>query len=109
VSDVAKVLNDAADLIERKGWTRGTRARDARGTPVRYWSTEATQWCAMGAVENFAGSWGLALDALNAVRRHVAIPPSVPIATWNDAQPGPEPVVAALRAAARQAEQGDAR
>jgi hypothetical protein len=104
--DVAKVLNDAGDLIKSRGWTKGTRARDSADRVVRYWSETATRWCVMGAVEKCAtekstASWGLALDALHALRRHVGIPTSVPIAVWNDAQPGPEPVIAALRAAAQ--------
>jgi hypothetical protein len=102
MNDVAKVLNAAADLIEPEGrWTKGAFARDAYGEVVVPVCSEACSWCAVGAIRRVTPDEGL--DALPAFRRHLG--DGSDISHWNDQQPGPGPVVAALRAAARSVEQ----
>jgi hypothetical protein len=84
MSDVARVLNDAADLIEQRGWSRDeARGPNGECCPVR----------AMGLASGYELPFFYALQAF---QRHVG---SDHLASWNRAQPGPEPVIAALRAA----------
>ena len=45
----AAVLSRAADILEQ-GWTQDALARDAQGNEVNPLSTEATCWCAIGAI-----------------------------------------------------------
>jgi hypothetical protein len=84
MNEVAKVLNAAADLIEQRGWCRH-RAQGPNGEccPVR----------AMGLASDYREPFR---DACQAFRGHIG---DDGIGRWNRAQPGPEPVVAALRAA----------
>lgn len=50
-SDLAAVLNRAADLIEPPGaWTQGALARDATGSPVPVYEPSAVSFCVAGAV-----------------------------------------------------------
>ena len=46
---VAQTLADAKDAV-RKGWTKGTNARNALGESVKYGSSAAVCWCAGGAL-----------------------------------------------------------
>ena len=98
---VSELLDDAADLIERTGWTQKTSARDADGTPCAL--NQGVAFCVIGAI-NWADwvadrDWDIgyhALDALEAVigRRRIA--------AWNDAPDRTQgEVVAALRTAAQ--------
>jgi hypothetical protein len=90
VNDVAKVLNDAADLIEQRGWSKDEpRGPDGECCPVR----------AMGLASGYKPPF---FEAVEAFGVHVG---SYDLAAWNRAQPGPEPVIAALRGAARSVEQ----
>jgi hypothetical protein len=99
MTDVAKVLNDAADLIEPEGrWTKKVLARDGDGTPIWPEDPAACRWCAEGAISRVAPSWPLKSAAFVAVRRQIN---HEGIDDWNDEQHGPEPVIAALRAAAQ--------
>jgi hypothetical protein len=86
MSDVAKVLNDAADLIEQRGWSKD-EAQGPKGEccPVR----------AMGLASGYELPF---FHAVQAFRVYVG---SDHLAAWNRAQPSPEPVIAALRAAAQ--------
>jgi hypothetical protein len=44
------LLNQAADLIEQKGWTQGAMALNAAGTPTKALSPDATCYCTIGAL-----------------------------------------------------------
>jgi hypothetical protein len=90
VNDVAKVLNDAADLIERDGWCR-----------ERAWGPNGER-CPAAALIDATPDYDLNDAALEVFRSYIDCPY---IADWNDAQPGPQPVIAALRAAARSVDQ----
>jgi hypothetical protein len=99
MTDAAKVLNDAADLIEPEGrWTKRCLARDDDGIPVWPEDPAACSWCVEGAISRVAPSWPLKSAAFVAVRAKIH---HEGIDDWNDAQPGPESVVAVLRAAAQ--------
>lgn len=88
-AEVAKVLRGAADLLERDGWCRyAGRDRDGRH-------------CAVGALAEATGM-DAPVGALKALSRHLR-KFSWEVPAWNDDQPGPEPVIAALRAAADEA------
>jgi hypothetical protein len=104
MNDVAKVLNDAADLIEQRGWTTETSARNQDGFPVDPSDERAVCWCLVGALDRAAallpepdGSRALG-TARMVMRGNLGV---AALGTWNDVQPGPEPVIAALRAAAQ--------
>jgi hypothetical protein len=103
MSDVAKVLNDAADLIEPEGrWTTGASARDEGGNVEFPGSPNACCWCAAGAVTRVTAGTDLRLTPVwQVLCRHVGLAHFTDIPGWNDAQPTVEPVVAALRAAAQ--------
>jgi hypothetical protein len=102
MSAVAKVLNDAADLIERRGWTTGASARDEQGYVVRVASPEACCWCVAGAVQKVTHDTDLPLTPVwRALCDWLGLFEICAIPGWNDRQPGPEPVIAALRAAAQ--------
>jgi hypothetical protein len=107
VSDVAKVLNDAADLIEPTGrWIKHHYAINDDGVAVIAWSPTAVCWCASGAIVRAAVVCGQpAAPASETLQAHLAQKGAIPhddvsIEDWNDRQTGPEPVIAALRAAA---------
>jgi hypothetical protein len=105
VSDVAKVLNDAADLIEPPGrWTKGAYALNARNQKVGIRDTDACCWCIEGAIIRVA-PLRLAEAARDAVWDQIEDAEWFgSIEDWNDAQPSPESVIAALRAAAQAVE-----
>jgi hypothetical protein len=90
VNDVARVLNDAADLIEQDGWCR-ERTRGPNG-----------ERCAVMAIVEASHHYVTTGDAVRALETHAG---SRKLGRWNDAQPGPQPVIAALRAAARSVDQ----
>lgn len=48
--DAARLLELAADRIERVGWTQGMAARDADGRYVDDWSPVAAAYSAAGAI-----------------------------------------------------------
>jgi hypothetical protein len=103
MTDVAKVLNDAADLIEQRGWTTRANARNAKGFLVAPSSATAVCWCAGGAIHKVASD-DQAFSAVHALVRYLGLDYTFDLPDWNDAQPGPEPVIAALRAAAQAVE-----
>jgi hypothetical protein len=101
VSEVADILRAAADLLEPEGaWTRAALARDPRGRDVNYASPDACSWCAGGAILKIAGDRPLADQVLDFLSQYVRFGH---LGMWNDRQTGPEPVLAALRAAAEAA------
>jgi hypothetical protein len=83
--DVRRVLLDAADLIEARGWCQEFYACDFSGAKCRPTSADAACFCALGAIHHVEGAqagpewtdaeiaWGEALGSLsNAI-------------DWNDA------------------------
>jgi hypothetical protein len=97
VSDVAKVLNGAADLIEQRGWCTGT-FQDASGRVSVAAAINQVVYAQPGS-----GRWRLYKAAYTALLAHVGLPSHALLSTWNDRQSDAEPVVAALRAAAQEA------
>ena len=102
MSDVADILNAAADLLEPEGaWTKGALARDRRGHTVDYASPNAVRWCVGGAILAVSpGKRPLRGQALRALEGYLDVVLST---SWNDCQPTVEPVLAALRGAAEAA------
>lgn len=102
---VAKILNRAADLIEKPGaWTQDAAARDSSGRRIEPTSREAVCWCTWGAIAKVGGKHErVAFDALIA---SLNLPdwydPASFGEVWNDA-PGrtQDEAVAALRDAAK--------
>ena len=81
----AKILRDAASLIEEKGWTQNAFARDAEGNLVPSWSGAATCYCASGALRAVAPLADQRADARRVLRDQFATPGgdrSIP--NWND-------------------------
>lgn len=102
-AEVARVLREAADLIEPPGrWTRGWLARDRYGWGVLPLSIHAVCWCVRGAIHRVAPSHDLMLGAVMAAGDQAG---TCTLSKWNDA-PGrtADEIVAALRAAADEAE-----
>lgn len=93
---MARILRDAATLLERQGWRTGWGRTDTG--PV----------CVLHALDIVNPPPSLGPDAdvarhpVNRLRSHLGIPC---VADWNDAQESAGPVVAALRAAADEAEE----
>lgn len=106
MSDVAEILNQAADLLEKPGaWTQGAYGRDASGEPIPEWHERCTCWCAAGAVWAVLGKGASTRDlepALDVLARDL---PRRLVSEWNDEQGRTQSeVVEALRQAARQAQ-----
>ncbi len=103
MTDVADILNAAADLLEPEGaWTKNANARNAGGGLVSTRSPEACSWCVLGALDAVTADvpgWRSA-PAWRRLERHLEIGN---LSAWNDSQPNSKPVVAALRAAAEAA------
>jgi hypothetical protein len=89
---VADVLNEAANLIEHEGWTRGDYFREGR-------------FCLLGAISEEADAKQYS-PACALVQRVVDVRLyGGSLANWNDAQRTKKPVVRALREAAQLAAQ----
>lgn len=84
----ARILEKAADRIESNGWLRG----DGSGNEVWYGEVPTSD-CAYTGIWRAAGGGPKGVPGRWRRMYHA-------IVTWNDAQPGPEPVVAHLRASA---------
>lgn len=109
MSEVARILNAAADLLEQPGaWTQGAFAKDKNGFATYPLWPEACCFCVLGALERIAGgdtgyAYGVAEDAVR------DLIPSGFVSTWNDAPERTQAeVVTTLRAAAKHAEGGAA-
>jgi len=50
--DIANILERAAKLIETKGWTQGSYARDANGEAVSILDKNAECFCIIGALSH---------------------------------------------------------
>lgn len=106
-AEVARVLRNAADLIEPEGrWTQCAAARDGEGRKVTPGDPRAVEWCGAGAIRRVAGGFGDVSDvaerAMNAWRDVVG---HWLVGSWNDDKGRTaDEVVAALRAAADEAE-----
>ena len=104
---VADVLDAAATRIEQPGaWTQDAYAKRADGSTTTTTADDAVCWCAVGAIGSVAGGLGEPIVALATDFLCEALETS--IADFNDA-PGrtQSEVVAALRAAATSARQGE--
>jgi hypothetical protein len=101
MTDVADILRSAADLLEPEGaWTQGALAEDQHGREVNYASPDARSWCAGGAILKIAGDRPPADQVFDFLSQYLRFGH---VGLWNDWQDGPEPVLAALRAAAETA------
>jgi hypothetical protein len=95
MSAAAAILLAAADLVELYGWERG-------------WNHDTRECCAVAAMDWVAPPGRSTRPAELRLARYLDLdvgdgrsgPVRVSIGRWNDAQPGPEPVLAALREAA---------
>lgn len=104
---IAKKLNAAADLLETKGWTKGTYARDAHGESCQVTSRKATCFCLDGALRRvliprtWKGRMSFEMkDALCLqIEKFLGIQSLI---DWNDTRRSAKPVIAALRGAAKQ-------
>lgn len=103
-ADVAKVLESAADLLEKPGaWIQGDFARDANGDGLAMgYDPKATCWCAVGALEKALGPSAEKDIAHYWEALEIALPDgfsSVP--DWNDTKGRTQAeIVATLREAA---------
>ena len=78
-----RVLRDAADLIERTGWTQHASARNAKGDPCTFLNNYAAQFCLTGAINRVTGDdWRTAGIAMRIMLDTGSIDTS-PI-SWND-------------------------
>jgi hypothetical protein len=108
---VADVLDAAADLLEKPGaWTQKANARDADGNKVPVTGGKATCFCMAGAILHLTNG---DYHSAEYVRRVLPMPDEEWrdwLVAFNDA-PGrtQSEVVAALRAAATSARQGETR
>ena len=101
--NVARLLDEAADLIEATGWTTGCYARDVEGQAVPMLSDDAASFCTTGAVSRVGAmsyDANVLREALAVVAKHVGYG----IPTWNDNMPGltAEAVVGTLRRVAKE-------
>lgn len=99
---VAKALRDAADLIERTGWTRGALARGMSGKPAYTTSDGAFSFCALGALLRVTGCSRLFPRCVGAMDRRLGRS----LVRWNDEQKSKRPVIAKLREVADALEAG---
>ena len=96
MSDVKKVLERAAEIVER-GWRQGANARDDDDWPVPAYSKAARSWSAYGAISSVVGRYADALAAEIAVEAVV----NCNIRPWNNHPDRTQSeVVTALRDAA---------
>jgi hypothetical protein len=81
----------------RKGWAKGSGARDRNGHGCNYDSPEATSWCAEGALRR--ASIGHAEAYLKAQSIFEAVVGTQQYGNWNDNQASVELVIAAMQKA----------
>ena len=99
-----QLLLDAADLIERTGWTQHWYTRDKRGLKVQFYDKAACRFCAFGAMLRVSPSETV-LSAADK-RMKAAVQDSVGTlwwVSWQDGLParsGKKTVIAMLRKAA---------
>lgn len=80
-------LKKMRELLE-KGWTQGTDARDASGTPTHPQSRKAVSFCPRGAAIHVSATWGLGprkLKSLAAALNEMS-PLQDPLEKWNDSK-----------------------
>ena len=83
-SMAAEVLDLAALYIDR-GWTQGSRARDAHGEPCEEFTMEAVCWCAFGAISAASHRLNVLQEIMNkALMGLVHKAGTWEIAAWND-------------------------
>ena len=97
----------------KAGWTQGTCARNAKGTPVLSYDFRAVEWCMSGAVmgRNMAAAlhWlGYVIQLEMDPIKVGALQRRYPIADWNDAEDRTkEEVVAIFDEAIKRIEKGE--
>lgn len=81
----SETLSKALDLLQAKGWTQGTYARNAKGERCDPTGENATCYCSYGAIISTAGKFQgtLLLEAYDPLR--AAIGTDI-IAGWNDSK-----------------------
>ena len=88
------ILNAAADLIERTGWTQGHYAHDKDGHPCQPRSSSAVCFCALGALE----AQRLNDEQMGSAHEELAWRVGASVSLWNDhPDRTKEEVIAALR------------
>lgn len=99
-----EVIQEAANLLEQKGWIQGDFAKDSNGRLVASISPDATCYCTVGAIRaavyKASGETDTTIEgeAKRIIRRHIG---KVGIAMWNDADDQTkENVISTLREAA---------
>lgn len=99
---IARVLTAAADLLERKGWTKGEYAKAKDGQGCDALSRRAECYCVAGAIHRVARSLDYSRRRVieNAVERHLRLP-AYSITDWNDSRRSAKTVIRALRSAAQ--------
>jgi len=96
-----KVLKGAIAFL-KKGWTKGTWARNAAGRRCSPTSKHAIAWCAEGAtIAASAGDDVAQFHAWSAFHDAVGIDAYDNAAKWNDEQESVKPVIAAMKRALR--------
>lgn len=103
-TDVAAVLNRAADLIEERGWAKGNCGMLATGPTCLEGAIAAASGLqvetrtGMGLIYSYAHVGDL--PAYKAVESYLNMSSRLRVYDWNDEQTSAAPVVEALRAAA---------
>lgn len=78
---VANILRKAAALV-RKGWCKGSPARDSLGLVVGPLDEDAVEFCAIGAIQRVCRA--LTADGAWEARRALREVIGMEIAPWND-------------------------
>jgi hypothetical protein len=79
-----EIVTKARDILANKGWTQGNYARNQFGTPVYLGSSEATCFCAVGALALAAEDNDLIILDEHPLLDAFARRTQSNIADWND-------------------------
>lgn len=80
MSEIYQALIDAATLV-RRGWCRGSLARDGKGRVTDVHSKDAVRFCPSGAIQKVCrGREWLYVGVSKVVREQLGMPPH----EWND-------------------------
>jgi len=86
----------AWELLDQKGWCRGTYAVDAGGNSVSVGAETATAFCANGALLKVYPGYDDYFSAYDKLLKRVR-PIAGTVPKWNDSQTSAEPVIALLK------------
>jgi len=80
----ARVLLEAADVLDKKDWTQMVWARNAQNAMCSAWSPDATKFCASGAIARILASDDSSafLECVNVVERY--LDNGKTLYAWND-------------------------